>query len=225
MKWAIAIQRKIRLAIALAVMMLFIIIFSLIESYNVSRITKSFNSMYEDRLIPAADLYSISEQIHNKRDDLFNYLFTDNGDQKDIGKLIGHTNKKLDTLIKKFENTLLVQDENSHLQRLKENLKNLQRDELILINAAEQNKEVAKKLYLNTTIHLHEELNKNLLKLIDVQTLVGKELLAESVRRQSSSVFISQLQMVITIILGIIIMILIMTGKQVNIKQEKYKLN
>lgn len=225
MKWAIAIQRKIRLAIALAVMMLFIIIFSLIESYNVSRITKSFNSMYEDRLIPAADLYSISEQIHNKRDDLFNYLFTDNGDQKDIGKLIGHTNKKLDTLIKKFENTLLVKDENSHLQRLKENLKNLQRDELILINAAEQNKEVAKKLYLNTTIHLHEELNKNLLKLIDVQTLVGKELLAESVRRQSSSVFISQLQMVITIILGIIIMILIMTGKQVNIKQEKYKLN
>lgn len=225
MKWAIAIQRKIRLAIALAVMMLFIIIFSLIESYNVSRITKSFNSMYEDRLIPAADLYSISEQIHNKRDDLFNYLFTDNRDQKDIGKLIGHTNKKLDTLIKKFENTLLVKDENSHLQRLKENLKNLQRDELILINAAEQNKEVAKKLYLNTTIHLHEELNKNLLKLIDVQTLVGKELLAESVRRQSSSVFISQLQMVITIILGIVIMILIMTGKQVNIKQEKYKLN
>jgi hypothetical protein len=77
MKWAFAIQRKIRLAIALAVLMLLVILFSLLESYNVSRISKSFNSIYEDRLIPAVDLYSISGHIQTKRNKMVAFLFSD----------------------------------------------------------------------------------------------------------------------------------------------------
>lgn len=225
MKWAFAIQRKIRLAIALAIMMLFIIIFSMMESYNVNRITKSFNSIYEDRLIPAVDLYLIANHIHNKRMQLFTFLFTNQLAEEEIRLYLVATNKSLDSLINKYERTQLVKAETDHLQNLKKNLKDFQRDEVMLVNSATLNKEVAKELYLSTTLDLYDELDKDLGQLTRVQTDIGKELLSESLKSQASSKFITQLQFAITIILGIIIMILIMTGKQVMVKQEKYKLN
>jgi hypothetical protein len=225
MKLAFAIQRKIRLAIMLAVLMLFIIIFSLLESYNVTRISKSFNSIYEDRLIPAVDLFSIADHIHSKRNQLFTFLFTDNISSAQIESYIKDENSKLDKLISKYENTHLVTAETNYLARLKKNLKDYRRDELLLIKAAGEKKDVAKNLYLNTTVHLYNELTKDLMRLTQVQTEVGRELLRDSQESQSSSGFISQLQFVIAIILGIVIMILVITDKQVHIRQEKYNLN
>lgn len=225
MKWAFAIQRKIRLAIVLAIMMLCVILFSLMESYNVSRISRSFNSIYEDRLIPAVDLYSISVHINNKRNKLFTYLFTNKMKSDEIRTFLSAANKNLDTLISKYENTYLVRTETNHLQSLKKNLKNFERDEMLLINATLENKDIAKNLYLNVTLPLYDELDKDLMELTRVQSDIGKELLAESVKSQASSSFISQLQLIIAIILGIIIMILVITDKQVVLKQEKYNLN
>ena len=225
MKWAFAIQRKIRLAIMLAVLMLCIIIFSLIESYNVSQMSRSFNSIYEDRLIPAVDLYSISDHIHNKRHKLFTFLFTDEIAPDDIRLYLQESNTNLDKLISKYETTHLVKAETNHLASLKKNLENFRRDEMLLVATAEHNKQVAKKLYLSNLEMVYEELNQDLLQLTHVQTSVGKELLAESINSKSSSTLISKLQMVVTIILGLMIMILIITNKQVLLKQEKYTWN
>ena len=75
------------------------------------------------------------------------------------------------------------------------------------------------------TVKLYDEIDGDLIELTRVQTEIGKELLAESIKSQSSSSFISQLQIIIAIILGLIIMILIITDKQVLLKQEKYNLN
>jgi hypothetical protein len=225
MKWAFAIQRKIRLAIVLAIMMLCVILFSLMESYNVSAISKSFNSIYEDRLIPAVDLYAISDHIHTKRTKLVTFLFTGKISQDKISLALSSSNIQLDSLISKYENTYLVKAETNHLANLKKNLKTFERDELLLITAASENKEFAKTLYLNTTIQLYDELDKDLIELIKVQSEIGKELLAESVKSQLSSDFISRLQIMIAIILGLIIMILIITDKQVLLKQEKFNMN
>lgn len=225
MKWAFAIQRKIRLAILLAVLMLFIIIFGLLESYNVTRISKSFNSIYEDRLIPAVDLYSIADHIHGKRAQLFKFLFTDNISSTEIENYITNENSKLDKLISKYESTYLVRAESDYLRSLKKNLTDYRRDELLLINTAKENKDIAKNLYLRTTDNLYNDLNKDLMRLTQVQTQVGRELLKESQNSQSSSGFISQLQFVIAIILGLIILILVITDKQVHVRQEKYNLN
>jgi len=225
MKWAFAIQRKIRLAIVLAVMMLFIIVFSLIESYNISRISKSFNSIYEDRLIPAVDLYAISNHIHSKQSELVTYLFTPKLSTEQIRRSLQQTNASLDSLISKYGKTYLVAEENNHLQKLKKNLKNFQRDEQMIVNTAVLDKEVARELYLNNALPLYDQLNAELMQLTHLQTQVGKELLSESLRSQASSNFITQLQLAVTIILGLIIMVLVITGKQVMVTQEKYKLN
>ena len=225
MKWAFAIQRKIRLAIALAIMMLLIILLSLWESYNVNKISKSFRSIYEDRLIPAVDLYLISGHIQNKRNKLVSFLFTDKISVEEIKYVLSLENKQLDTLINKYQKTYLVKAETNHLQNLKKNLKIFERDELLLINASLENKEFARNLYLNTTINFYENIDQDLILLTQVQTQIGKELLAESSKSQSSSSLISQLQIVVAIILGLIIMILIITDKQVILKQEKYNLN
>lgn len=225
MKWAFAIQRKIRLAIMLAVLMLFIILFSLLESYNVTRISRSFNSIYEDRLIPAVDLYFIADHIHDKRNELFTFLFTDELSADELRVYLSKESAKVDTLISKYENTHLVSDETNHLSSLKKNIRDFRRDELILIKTAENDKAAARNIYLNTTVHLYDEMNENLMKLAQVQTLVGKELLKESQSSQDRSEFISHLQFIIAVILGLIIMILVVTDKQVLIRQEKYNLN
>jgi hypothetical protein len=225
MKWAFAVQRKIRLAIMLAVLMLFIMIFSLLESHNITRISKSFNSIYEDRLIPAVDLYSIADHIHSKRNQLFTYLFTDKISRTEIDAFIQEENAKMDKLISKYESTYLVKAESNYLSSLKKNIRDYRRDELLLITTADKDKEAAKNLYLSTTVHLYNELNKDLMRLTQVQTQVGKELLTESKKSESSSGFITQLQFVIAIILGLVIMILVITDKQVHIRQEKYNMN
>lgn len=225
MKWAFAIQRKIRLAIALAVMMFLIILLSLWESYNVNKISKSFHSIYEDRLIPAVDLYSISGHIQTKRNTLVSFLFTDKMSVSEIKKVLSSENKKLETLLNKYEKTYLVKEETNHLQNLKKNLKTFERDELLLINASLENKVFARNLYLNTTIKFYDVIDQDLILLTQVQSQIGKELLSESVKSQSSSSLISQLQIVVAIILGLIILILIITDKQVILKQEKFNLN
>lgn len=195
------------------------------ESYNVTRISRSFNSIYEDRLIPAVDLFSIADHIHSKRNQLLTFLFTDKISSDEITRYINEENLRLDTLINKYENTHLVRVETNYLIRLKKNLSDHQRDEFLLIKTASENKETARNLYLNTTVHLYNELTKDLMRLTQVQTAVGRELQRESQLSQTSSGFISQLQFVIAIILGLVIMILVITDKQVNIRQEKYKLN
>jgi hypothetical protein len=119
MKWAFAIQRKIRLAILLAITMLCVIFFSLIESYIVSLISKSFHSIYEDRLIPAVDLYAISWHIHTKRNKLVAFLFTDKINPNEITLALNSSNIKLDSLISKYENTHLVIAETNHLANIK----------------------------------------------------------------------------------------------------------
>ena len=225
MKWAFAVQRKIRLAIVLAVMMLFIIAFSLIESYNVSRISGSINSIYEDRLIPAVDLYLMADHIHSKQSQLVSYLFASDEGEAEVRKSLLTTNKSLDSLILKYGKTYLVDAENNHLQSLKQNLQSVKQDELMVINTANLHKEVAQKLYLNNMLPAYEKLNADLMQLSHLQTQVGKELLSESRKSQASSDFITQLQLAVTIILGLIIMILVITGKQVMVTQEKYKLN
>lgn len=225
MKWAFAIQRKIRLAITLAVLMLFIILFSMMESHNVNKISRSFNSIYEDRLIPAVDLYSISGHIHDKRNKLVGFVFTENMNAEEIKKSINTSNAELDKLISKYEKTYLVKTETNHLQHLKKNLKLFERDEMLLISTALENKEVARNLYLNTTAKFYDELDKDLIELTRVQSEIGKELLAESIKSQASSEFISRIQLIIAIILGLVIMILIITDKQVLLKQDKFNLN
>jgi hypothetical protein len=225
MKLAFAIQRKIRLAIALAILMFFSIIFSLIESYNINKIAKSFNSIYEDRLIPAVDLYTIANQIQNKRQQLFSFLFRDNVSQQAVTKYLKATDAKLDTLINKYENTFLVKTETNYLAHLKKNLQDFRKEEQALIITSLTDKEKAKSIYLNRTIFVYDELNKDLMQLTQVQTQVGKELMAESKKSQASSSFITKLQLFIAIILGLVIMILILTDKQVLLKREKFNLN
>ena len=225
MKWAFAVQRKIRVAIMLAIMMLCIVIFSIMESYNINRISKSFNSIYEDRLIPAVDLYTIADQIHDKRDHLFTFLFTDQITQLEIRNYLATTNKKLDSVVIKYGSTYLVKEESNHLQHFERNLSNYQREAKMLISAAVINKETARNLYLKTTVDLYDLVNKDLRQLIQVQTEVGRKLLAESDQTRASSAFITQLLLVIAVILGLIIFILVVTGKQVMVKQENYKMN
>ena len=225
MKWAFAIQRKLRLAIMLAVMMLFIIIFSLIESYNVTRISRSMKSIYEDRLIPAVDLYTITGHVQNNRHQLFMYLFTESISHEQITEYLKTSSKELDHLIRKYETTHLVKAETNRLIRLKKNLENFQRDVLMVVAAAEHDKETAKKMYISSLSVIYDQLSQDLYHLTHVQTSVGKELLTESINSKASSTLITKLQIVITIILGLIIMILIITNKQVLLRQEKYTMN
>ncbi len=224
MKWAFAIQKKIRLAIALAVLMLCIILFSLFESYNTTRIARSIKSIYDDRLIPAADLYILSDHIQDKRNLLSDHLFLHTG-QNNFKEQSAGIDKNLDSLIGKYQKTYLVAAESAYLARLKQHLQDLKGRERHVDALRAKDPEEARRYYTYNMLPVYRALSLDLRKLISVQTEVGKELLDESVRSRSSSEMLSSLQLVISIILGIMIIVLVMTNKQMPVKQENYHLN
>lgn len=225
MKWAFSIRRKLRVAIFMAILMLFIILFSLIGSYNIKKISSSFKSIYEDRLIPATDLYYLADKIDNRRHELLLFLHTETSDPQQIKNYIGHTDSEINALLKKYENTHLVRAESEHLRDLKVKLGNVRRDEKLLLAAASDNRETAAKMYLNSTLPLFQELSNHLMELIRVQTEVGKDLLKDSQSISSSTDFISSLQIVIAIILGLMIIILVTTSKEFVVKSSDFRMN
>lgn len=225
MKWAFSIRRKLRLAIFMATLMLFIILFSLIGSYNIQKISSSFRSIYEDRLIPATDLYYIANKIDNRRHELLLFLHTNTSDSEKIQNFMKQTDSEIDNLLSKYEKTQLVKAEADHLVDLKVKLNNFRRDEKLLLAAALDNKETATRLYLSSTLPLFHELNNHLMELMGVQTEVGKNLLKDSLGISSSTDFISNLQIVIAIILGLMIVTLVATNKELVVKSSNFRMN
>jgi len=68
-----------------------------------------------------------------------------------------------------------------------------------------ENEGFAINVNLKITVKLYDKLNKDLIELTRLQSEIGKELLIEDVKSQSSSNLILPLQIIITIVLNLII--------------------
>lgn len=195
MKLAYSLKQKTKIAVLLFSIMTCTILIRLLEDRSIRDLNESFVSLYNDRLIPATDLFYVSEHIHAKSILLNNKAI----DEPQRQSQLSLHNKAIDSLIRKYEKTYLVKQEKQHLATLK------------------------KSLLANN--QMEGQALKDLTQLMKIQTQVGKELIEESEFAISGTKIYSAVQMVLAIIIGILIVGILFTSSVVKISNHKFNLN
>lgn len=218
MRWSFVIKEKLKAALLLGGIMLFIILGSLIARYNMKGIDKSFSSIYQDRLIPATTIIYLAENLYGKRLTLEKYLLSENrGTSEEITSGLGIYDTTIDSLIKAFEKTYLVDQEATSLAAFKNRV-----DEYVLLEKMILNLHISghtaagKELFEGVGASTFQTTITNLNELTTIQSNVGKELMRESKSDMASFGLISFVQIALAIVIGLIVLVLIQNSKIIN---------
>lgn len=218
MKFSYSLKQKTKIALLLFCIMACTILIRLLEDKSIKDMGTSFVSMYNDRLVPATDLFLISEKIHAKR-----HLLASTSGKPNPMVLQKSTSidGSIDSLLTKYEKTFLVKSEQRHLQDLKTSLAESRALEFKI----RENVASASPLDLELVKKSYAQISAQLLALTQIQTKVGNELMSESKEILSGSKLYSSIQFALAIVIGILIVSIIFASNAMKVNQEKFNLN
>jgi len=229
MRLAFSVKQKIRIAALLFAVMTCSILIRFLEDQSVKSMNESFVSMYNDRLIPATDLFYIAENANAKKSLLEEALYSSeqpSGDQMSLTEGLKSFNATIDSLMRKYRKTLLVKQEKAKLIELQQRLSdNVQAENNILMLLKSRNLASARKLYENKGRASADLAIQKLSELMAIQKQVGQELIKDSAFMVSGSKIYSALQVALAIVIGILIVGIIFTSNVVKINNDKFNLN
>jgi hypothetical protein len=229
MRLAFSVKQKIRIAALLFAVMTCSILIRFLEDQSVKSMNESFVSMYNDRLIPATDLFYIAENANAKKSLLEKALYSSEHqieDQTVLPERLKSFNAAIDSLILKYKKTLLVKQEKAKLTELDKRLfNNVQAENSILQLLKGGNLASARKLYENRGRTTADLAIQKLSELMAIQKQVGQELIKDSAFMVSGSKLYSALQVALAIVIGILIVGIIFTSNVVKINNDKFNLN
>ncbi|WP_344766039.1 MCP four helix bundle domain-containing protein [Pedobacter ginsengiterrae] len=222
MKFAFSLKNKLKIAFLLFCIMCCTLLIRFLEDKSVKKINESFISMYNDRLVPATDLYFIAENLYHKSAILQDALAENAVHQSvNISKINKH-NRTIDSVINKFELTFLVKQEKGFLKDLKEALSAQQEIENRILNLAIAD---GKKVYEAIGRNAAGKTLDKLSALIKIQSNVGDELIKDSKIFVSGTKIYSTFQGILAIIIGIMIVSIVSASNAVKIQNDKFNLN
>lgn len=222
MKFAFSLKNKLKIAFLLFCIMCCTLLIRFLEDKSVKKINESFVSMYNDRLVPATDLYFIAENLYHKSAILQDVLAENAVHQPvNISKINKH-NRTIDSVINKFELTFLVKQEKGFLKDLKEALSAQQEIENRILNLATAD---GKKVYQAIGRNAAGKTLDKLSALIKIQSNVGDELIRDSKIFVSGTKIYSTFQGILAIIIGIMIVSIVSASNAVKIQNDKFNLN
>jgi len=228
MRFAYSIKQKIRIAILLFAVMACTILIRILEDKSVKSMNESFVSLYNDRLIPATDLFYIAENANAKKSLLEAMLYAPLEQQATwrMKDSITRLNTAIDSLVGKYKRTFLVQQEKAQLPELDKRLRyNSNVEAKLLQFIAGQDLERARTLYESTGRASIDQTIRKLSELMSIQKQVGEELLRSSTFMVSGSKLYSTLQVALAIVIGILIVGIVFTSNVVKISNDKFRLN
>lgn len=226
MKWTFVIQQKLKVAVLLGLVMLLVVLFNLILQKNISDINRSVNSIYSDRLIPATDMFYLSNNFHHRQLAIEKFLFTDDQNTGQLRSTLHKYDKEIFALISKYEKTYLVKEESVFLKKFKEQVRQYSSIENDILSLSEHNKKPeALKLYEKLGRPSLETTIGQLSDLTTIQSAVGGKLVNDTKGIVATSNFLSDLQLVLAIAIGTMITVLVVSSKVINRPQEKFNLN
>lgn len=211
MKWSFVIQQKFKAAILLGGIMALIVGGTLISRYNVEGIDESFSSIYKDRLVPATTILYLTENLYRKRLSLENYLYSEaQQSPAHVKAQLRAHDLSIDSLIRLFEKTYLVDEEAKSLLGFKNQISDyakLENQVLALCTAGSFAE--AKQLFSTPGGATFESTILNLNELAAIQSTIGKDLVKASKVNVASFGIISFLQISLAIVTGLVVIILI----------------
>ena len=223
MKFAFSLKNKLKIAFLLFCIMCCTLLIRFLEDKSVEKINESFISMYNDRLVPATDLYFIAENLYYKNEILQETLLGNGTVHPSTGMVkMNKHNRKIDSVINKYELTLLVEQEKSFLNDLKKALTVQQGLETKILNMAGiEGRAIYESMGRNAA-------NQTLVKLSDlikIQSKVGHDLIKGSKIFVSGTKVYSTLQVILAIVIGIMIVAIVSASNAVKVQNEKFNLN
>ncbi|AWW32482.1 hypothetical protein DN752_21320 [Echinicola strongylocentroti] len=204
MKWIYSIKNRMTIAILLMVLFVSVFVKNMLDEENVSDLTTSCSTIYQDRLLPESYIYHLSDFLYKKErllDDCVSKVDYLDLSEKNIGY-----NTSMDSIMVAFEETYLTPDEDVVLSDLKENIHGIYVVEGVLTGGGDlasfdQAKEDAEVLIAKAA--------KNLEDLSDIQLTVGKQVNDDSKRIMAGSSILTRFETAILVILGVVINALI----------------
>jgi hypothetical protein len=223
MKFAFSLKNKLKIAFLLFCIMCCTLLIRFLEDKSVEKINESFISMYNDRLVPATDLYFIGENLYHKNAILQEVLLGNDVLQGSTAlvKMDKH-NRKIDSVINKYELTLLVKQEQNFLNELKKALVVQQGLEVKILSMVGSE---SKAVYESVGRNAANQTLAKLSALIKIQSNVGSELIKGSKIFVSGTKVYSTLQVILAIVIGIMIVAIISASNAVKVQNEKFNLN
>ena len=197
-----------------------------IEKRSLKSIDRDFSSLYQDRLLPASQMYELSGLLHEKR--MFFETIKDGQESivlLDIGEFEVY-NAQINQILLDYGKTYLVDREKIYFNDFKKHYKEyLVLENAIIRNVKENDINKATKLINKNTDDYFNILNLDLHNIASIQPEVGEELMAQY---KSSSGFTSLLyyfKIALTILIGIFVLRLLGLEQLLRQPKQKFELN
>lgn len=219
MKTIFSVRPKYEMALSLLVLVIILLCGVLLERSFFSRVNEASTSIYNDRLVPSAAVYHLSDHITQRFFIADEYLKNYPLKSHEVTRQLSFHEQQMDSIILEFKETYLINSESKSLEVLKDHLDHYKAVEKELLTTGNPSK-------LQVTHQLYRNIREELLKLSQIQTRVGKELLEETQTITSNAGMISYIQVVALIITCLVIQAFILASKAINspIKQ-RHRLN
>jgi len=227
MKFAFTLKNKLKIAVLLFAIMCCTLLIRFLEDKSIKKINQSFISMYNDRLIPATDLYFIGENLYQKNDVLQNALIfnAQNLSLNLVSDQLNKLNKNIDSVITKYELTLLVKQEAVFLSDLKTVLSHQRKIENDILSITATDVQKARIVYEASGRNAAAETINKLSALIKIQSKVGDELLKDSAPVVSGTNIYSIFQVILAVLIGVLIVAIVAASNAVRVEYDKFNLN
>lgn len=218
MKWLYSIQQKAQVAFLLAIILLGVFMKNVIDRNNVSELGDSFSSVYEDRLLVESYIYKLSDHLYQKQ-----LLIDQCSGHEDINHLrtqIAQHNVAISGLIREYEKTKLTNQESIFFDAFKKNI-----NEMISL----ENQFLKSQNSMSAVPFLDHQFNtatSNLNQLSSIQIAEGKTMTDHSKKIVAGSSILTQFELAMIIVIGLIIQALIFASNSLTPRQlQKHQLN
>ncbi len=209
MKWMYRIQQKAQIAFLLAIILVGILVKNVMERNNVSELGDSFSSVYEDRLLVESYIYQLSNHLYQKK------LIFDNcnvdGNLMTYQNQLEKHNNDISNLIKEYEKTKFTETESTFFQSFKNSIRKITflETQYMMSALGKNNPELDEQFKLAAADLQH---------LSTIQISEGKILSDQSKKIVAGSTILTQFELGMIVIIGLIIQALIFASQSLTPK-------
>ena len=213
MRWAYQLKHKTKAVALLALLLAFILVGDLLERNRYSRLDSSMNSIMNDRLKPANYIYSISNNLYEKK------LLAANLQglpAEEISRQKARHDQQIAALIKSYETTYLTPEEKLQWAAFRSSLDNYNSiEQQLFLAGGEQLRASADAGFDRTIAHLDA--------LSIIQVGEGTTISKTSHSIINSSLLLSYLEISLLIVLGLYTLIIVSASDNAVFRQKQHQ--
>ncbi|MBC3539076.1 MCP four helix bundle domain-containing protein [Rufibacter sediminis] len=202
-------KHKTRAALLLAAVMLLVLAKNTLDSNTVTKLGTSFTSVYEDRLLVESYIYQLSGHLYQKKMLMDNAFYA--GTDGLLSAKLSKTNSAISTLLTDYAKTELTADEARYLRAFQQNHLALQTLENQYLRHLTGSREmVGEKQQMDAQF---QEATGYLNQLSHIQVAEGKRLNDSSKQMMAGSALLTQVELVLIVVIGVMIQMLVFASK------------